>query len=149
MHETEHIERSDAAICVWANMADALVASPSLRATWNKTSSAEMRRTAINLADVALSAWHAMSLDEQQACIPFDWGFIAAFVRSVDWNPDGNPVATIPHEMPRAIAAAILSDLSKDEAKQPSHSFARFGEWLANNSNLHEHAAHLPDKKDE
>lgn len=151
MHETEYIERSDAAICVWANMADALVTNTSLRAAWNKSSSAAMRRTAIDLAEVARSAWHAMSIDEQQACIPYDWGFIAAFVRSVEWNPEGNPVATIPYETPRSIAAAIMSDLSKnkDQPEQPTHSFARFGQWLASYSDLHEDAAHLADKKDE
>ncbi|WDZ81057.1 hypothetical protein PWG15_25250 (plasmid) [Ensifer adhaerens] len=151
MHETEYIERSDAAICVWANMADALGASPSLRAAWNKSSSVELRRTAIDLADVALSAWHAMSLEEQQVCIPYDWGFIATVVRSVEWNPEGNPVATIPYETPRALAAAILSDMSREKAQpsQPAHTFARFGQWLETSNPPADIAALLPDKKGE
>lgn len=39
MHDTEHIERCDTAICVWANMTDALRSSPALRAAWNTRSS--------------------------------------------------------------------------------------------------------------
>ncbi|MGO4624760.1 hypothetical protein [Ensifer sp. 2TAB8] len=113
-----------------------------------------MRRAAIDLADIALSAWHAMSLDEQQVCIPYDWGFIATFVRRVEWNPEGNPVATIPHATPRALADAILSDMSRDKSQlgQAAHSFARFGQWLddLSSSNLPpEIAALLPDKRED
>lgn len=131
MTETEHIQRCETALCIWSHMLGTPSSSPTLRATWGARSSEEMRQTAINLANTALSAWHAMTHDEQQSCTPYDCGFISTFVGCVEWKSNSTPIATVAHETPRALATAILAEMRKSErSEQPVYTLARLGDWL-------------------
>ena len=132
MIETEHIQRCDTALCIWSHMLGALGVSPSLRAAWGVRSSEEMRKATIGLANSAIDAWHAMTHAEQQNCVPYDGAFISTFFSCIEWNANTTPIASVPYETPRALAAAILAKARSSEpsVQQPANTFARLNEWI-------------------
>ncbi|MBK3745799.1 hypothetical protein G3A39_42335 [Paraburkholderia aspalathi] len=75
----------EAALCIWENMIETRDVNGPMDSTWHTMGSVAMRHAAIALAPVACAIWDTMSDDEQQVCIPYDWGFIPAFVGLVDW----------------------------------------------------------------
>lgn len=45
-----------------------------------------MRHDCIDLAETCCLAWDALSEDEQQSLIPYDWEFCPTFLLCVDWE---------------------------------------------------------------
>ncbi|WP_349434259.1 hypothetical protein [Pararhizobium sp. A13] len=75
-----------------------------LYAQWQDVGSVEMRHAAIGLADFLLKTWDAMTENEQQDLIPYDWEFVPKFLAQVTWE-NGVPVTS---ENPREMANLIL-----------------------------------------
>ena len=101
--------RTEAALCIWESMLESRKDVPALDAVWKNWGTVEMRQTAIALADPAIEAWQALAAHEQEDCAPFDWEFIPAFVRRVDWAERATP-----HTTPRQLALSILADIRKE-----------------------------------
>ena len=76
----------EAALCIWENMLEIKHGKPSLDEAWGKYGTVAMRHAAKALAPAACIIWDMMSDDEKQACIPYDWEFIPAFVSLVKWD---------------------------------------------------------------
>ncbi|MEY9719258.1 hypothetical protein ABIA22_001748 [Sinorhizobium fredii] len=77
-----------------------------LYAAWQRVGTVEMRHAAIHLADFMLKTWDAMTEDEREECIPYDWEFAPAFLAVVEWHRDGS--STHPTD-PRDMAEAVLA----------------------------------------
>lgn len=77
-----------------------------LYAAWKQLGSVEMRHAAINLADFMLRTWDAMTEDEQEECVPYDWEFAPAFLAMIDWDRDGSSTHL---SEPRHMAEAVLA----------------------------------------
>ncbi|MDX0270885.1 hypothetical protein GOC13_24365 [Sinorhizobium meliloti] len=73
---------------------------------WRNVGTVEMRHTAINLADFMLKTWDALTEDEQEELVPYDWEFAPAFLAVIEWDSQGS--ATHPLE-PREMADAVLA----------------------------------------
>ncbi|WP_085025257.1 hypothetical protein [Ensifer aridi] len=77
-----------------------------LYAAWLRVGTVEMRHAAINLADLMLKTWDAMTEDEREECIPYDWEFAPAFLAVIEWDHQGTPINLTE---PRAMADAVLA----------------------------------------
>ncbi len=84
-----------------------------LYAAWKNAGTTEMRHAAIFLADFMLQTWDALTEDEQEALIPYDWEYAPSFLAQIGWGGQGQ--ITIPGS-PRAMADAILAKQREDKA---------------------------------
>ncbi|PDT45335.1 hypothetical protein CO661_24025 [Sinorhizobium fredii] len=78
----------------------------SLYEAWRNVGTVEMRHMAIHLADFMLKTWDALTEDEQEELVPYDWEFAPAFLAVIEWDSQGS--ATHPSE-PREMADAVLA----------------------------------------
>lgn len=137
MTERKHTDlHMEAALCLWEAMLDInmrgwerdpendhrntslepLIANhASLYRTWVNVGTVEMRHMAVHLADFLLQTWDALTEDEQQDLIPYDWEFVPAFLAQIEWDDGGSSIH--PSE-PRVMAEDILK-AQKDRAHDP------------------------------
>lgn len=122
MNETNEPLRIEAALCIWEAMLEAHEhAEPkpgivghtvsdwhtSLYDAWMDRGTVEMRHAAIGLADAALETFDLIGgTDGAEALglIPYDWEFIPAFLRHVEWDSHSQMVASADT---KAIAAKL------------------------------------------
>lgn len=101
MPSTETL-RAEASLCLWEAMLESRESLPALDRTWLLQGTVQMRHHAIDLADEVLATWDLLTEDQQQELTPYDWEFVPAFLRCVDWST-GNPIAT-----PEVIALQLV-----------------------------------------
>lgn len=58
----------------------------SLRAAWSAQGTVTMRGLAVELAQPIDRIWNALSEDEQESLIPFDWEFVPWVISLVDFH---------------------------------------------------------------
>lgn len=96
----------EAALCLWEAMLDVNMqgwsrdpenenrdetAAPltgnhaGLYRAWLDYGTVEMRHAAIGLADFMLRVWDSMSETERETLVPYDWEFVPAFLRQIEW----------------------------------------------------------------
>lgn len=82
----------EAALCVWEAMIDRrredADGSTDLDRTWSKFGAVHMRHVSIALAQMACQVWDALSEDQRETLIPYDWEFMPRFVSCVDFEAD-------------------------------------------------------------
>lgn len=78
----------EAVACLWEAMLEGRYAA--LRALWDNFGTVEMRHTAIALADDVLKVWDCMTEDEREKCVPYDWEFVPAFLRRIEFHNTGH-----------------------------------------------------------
>lgn len=57
-----------------------------LRAAWSAQGTVTMRGLAVELAAPIDRIWNALSEDERESLIPFDWEFVPFIIQFVDWH---------------------------------------------------------------
>lgn len=103
---TLHME---AALCLWEAMLEDRDKLAQLNAEWDRWGTVEMRHCAIELAPSVCAVWDCMTVEEREACIPYDWEFVPLFLRCLIWE-DHRPV--LPGS-PRLMADRILARLAQ------------------------------------
>lgn len=84
--------RAEASLCLWEAMLEDRHPIPDLDKIWTEQGTVTMRHYAIGLADEVLATWDLLTEDQQQDLIPYDWEFVPAFLKHVDWST-GRPIA--------------------------------------------------------
>lgn len=82
----------EAALCIWEAMIDRrredADGSTSLDRTWSAFGTVHMRHVSIALAPMACQVWAALSEDQRETLIPYDWEFMPRFVGCLDFEAD-------------------------------------------------------------
>ncbi|KQR67854.1 hypothetical protein ASG03_10060 [Rhizobium sp. Leaf341] len=96
----------EAVACLWEAMmeADRHDVASSIHRAFRDWGTVHMRHAAIDLADFVLRVYESMSEEEKFSLGPYDWEFVPAVLRQVDWV-DGSAVHL---NDPRAVADLIL-----------------------------------------
>ena len=79
---------AEAACCVWEAMLEQREEIPALKALWEAKGTVEMRHKAINLAPAICEAYDVLGADwlERHDLIPYDWEFVPAIVKVIEWS---------------------------------------------------------------
>jgi len=87
--------RAEAVACIWECLLEWKETEPNiLAALWEEKGTVEMRHKAISLAEFVLDVWDGLGGDaaiDDLDLIPYDWQFVPAVLRLVDWTEGGKP----------------------------------------------------------
>lgn len=81
----------EAALCLWEEMV-CHRDDPLWKAYWDQQGTNHVRHDIIALAEPCDKEWNAMSEDEKEKWIPYDWEWCPHFLRNrVEWNQRTGP----------------------------------------------------------
>ena len=79
-------DQIDAAMCSWEAMLLLREEIPALDEQWKWLGSTIMRHKAIEVGDIVLQLWDMMDDIDRNCFDPFDFEFVPAVVRQIDWS---------------------------------------------------------------
>lgn len=103
-----------AALAVWEEMCDRrrmgdeMEWAAPMHELWDSTGASEMRDLAAAIGKRVEAAWCSLSEDQHDSCGAFDWEFVPAIIRRLDWE-NGNPDDFDPAAMAMAVVDAVTN----------------------------------------
>lgn len=100
--------QAEAAMCLWEAMLEGRDSLRVLDEVWQDVGTVQMRHFAIELSPYVCQVWDTLSEDERESCIPYDWEFVPALLKHIEWE---NHRPVLP-ETPRQMAELTLQTVT-------------------------------------